>query len=168
MKTMQNWRHLITGLTALAVVSFGSYAVSEESVDPGKDCMAKQHGFHHPHGKGERHFERMAKTLELTDEQKQTLAAHKDEQRANYREQRKQLRQTQRALQEAVSNNASEAEVAQLADKLGDLTAQQVVARVKDKEFMLSILTPEQKAKMEQLKSERKNRWREKAADTKA
>ena len=118
--------------------------------------------------KGDRPFEHMARMLELTDEQKQTLAAHKDEQRANYREQRQQVREAQRALHQAVANNADEAEVAILADKLGDLNAQQVIARAKDKQFLLSILTPEQKEKMEQMKSKRKEHWREKAADTRA
>lgn len=166
MNTMKNWRHLITGITTLAVVSLGSYALAEETADPGKDCKGK-HSFHQ-HMKGDRPFEHMGRMLELTDEQKQTLAARKDEQRANYREQRQQVREAQRALHQAIANNADEAEVAVLADKLGDLNAQHVVARAKDKQFLLSILTPEQKEKMEQMKSKRKEHWREKAADTRA
>lgn len=166
MNTMKNWRHLITGITTLAVVSLGNYALAEETADPGKDCKGK-HSFHQ-HMKGDRPFEHMGRMLELTDEQKQTLAARKDEQRTQYREQRQQIRQTQRALHEAVANNANEAEVTALAEKLGDLNAQQVIAQAKDKQFLLSILTPEQKEKMEQMKSKRKKHWREKATDTKA
>ena len=166
MNTMKNWRHLITGITTLAVVSLGSYALAEETADPGNDCKGK-HSFHQ-HMKGDRPFEHMGRMLELTEEQKQTLAARKDEQRANYREQRQQVREAQRALHQAVINNADEAEVAVLADKLGDLNAQQVIIRAKDKQFLLSILTPEQKEKMEQMKAKREERWREKAADTRA
>ena len=103
MNTMKNWRHLITGITTLAVVSLGSYALAEETVGPDKDCKGK-HSFHQ-HMKGERPIEHMARFLELTDEQKQTLAAHRDEQRTQYREQRQQIRQTQRALHDAVANN---------------------------------------------------------------
>lgn len=166
MNTMKNWRHLITGITTLAVVSLGSYALAEETVGPDKDCKGK-HGFHQ-HMKGERPIEHMARFLELTDEQKQTLAAHRDEQRTQYCEQRQQIRQTQRALHDAVANNADEAEVTALAEKLGDLSAQQAIARAKEKQFLLSILTPEQKEKMEQMKAKRKEHWREKAADTRA
>ncbi len=166
MNTMKNWRHLITGITTLAVVSLGNYAMAEETADPGKDCKGK-HSFHQ-HMKGERRLEHMTRFLELTDEQKQTLAARKDEQRTQYREQRQQIRQAQRAVHEAIANNADETEVAALADKLGDLNAQQVVARAKEKQFLLSILTPEQKEKMEQMKSKRKEHWREKATDTRA
>lgn len=166
MSTMKNWRHLITGITTLAVVSFGTYALAEETADPATGCKGK-HGFHQ-HMKGERPMEHMARFLELTDEQQQTLAAHREEQRATYREQRQQVRQAQRALHEAVANNADEAEVAALADKLGDLKAQQVLARAKDKQFLISILTPEQKEKMEQMKAKRKEHWREKAADPRA
>ena len=166
MNTMKNWRHLITGITTLAVVSLGSYALAEETADPGKDCKGK-HSFHQ-HMKGDRPFEHMGRMLDLTDEQKQTLAARKDEQRTQYREQRQQIRQTQRALHEAVANNTNEAEVTALAEKLGDLNAQQVIARAKDKQFLLSILTSEQKEKMEQMKAKREERWRGKAADTRA
>lgn len=166
MNTMKNWRHLITGITTLAVISLGNYALAEETADPGKDCKGK-HSFHQ-HMKGDRPFEHMGRMLKLTDEQKQTLAARKDEQRTQYREQRQQIRQTQRALHEAVANNANEAEVTALAEKLGDLNAQQVIAQARDKQFLLSILTPEQKEKMEQMKSKRKKHWREKATDTRA
>lgn len=171
MNTMKNWRYLITGLTTLAVVSFGSYSMAGDPVNPGKDRAARHHGFHHSHGaegKGARHLQHMIKTLELSDEQRQALAAHKDEQRVNYREQRKQLHQARRALHDAIANNASEAEIAQLADKLGDLSAQQAVSRAKDKQFFVSLLTPEQKEKLEQRKSGRKNHWRDKAVHTNA
>lgn len=166
MNTIKNLRHLITGFTALAVISLGSYALAEEAVDSGRDCKGKQ-SFHH-HMKGERPVKHMARFLELTEEQKQALAAHKNEQRADYRAQRQQVRHAERALHQAIANNADEAEVKLLADKLGDLNAQQIVAKAKEKQFLLSILTEEQKEKMDRVKSERKQQWRNKGERSRA
>lgn len=167
MNTMKHLRHLITGFTALAVISLGSSALAEEAVDPGKDCRGKQ-SFHHHHMKGERPVKHMARFLELTEEQKQVLAAHKSEQRADSRAQRQQVREAQRALHQAIANNADEAEINLLADKLGELNAQQIVAKAREKQFLLSILTPEQKEKIERVKSERKKQWRNKDERSKA
>ncbi|MGB3610606.1 MAG: Spy/CpxP family protein refolding chaperone [Cellvibrio sp.] len=166
MNTIKNLRHFITGFTALAVVSLGGHALAQEGGDSGKDCKGK-HGFHH-HMKKDRSSKHLARFLELTDEQKQALAAHKDEQRADYREQRQQVREAQRELQQAIANNADETEIKVLADRLGDLNTQQIVARAKEKQFLLSILTPEQKEKLEQVKSGHKHHWRGKAERTRA
>lgn len=165
MNTSKNWRNFIIGFATAAVVSFGGYAAAQETADPDQDCKDK-HSYHHH--KGERSFPHMADVLQLTEEQKQTLTAHKEEQRVSYREHRQQIRQTQRALHQAVANSAGDAEVTELAERLGDLTAQQTIARAKEKQFLLSILTPEQKEKMEQMRSERKNRWKEKRSDSEA
>lgn len=170
MKTINNWRYVITGVTAAALMSFGSLSIAEAPSTPDKGCLPEQHGFQHlgGHGRGEASIGHLAKALELTEEQKQALVARKDEQRATSREQRKQLHETQRALHKAVADKADDAEITRLANQVGDLTALQLVKRAKDRQFMLSILTEEQREKMVQLKAQRKSHWHKKSTDSRS
>lgn len=169
MKTMNKWRSIVTGVSALALVSLSGISTAEESANSDKDCGAKHQGYHRHGGQDKQggHSAHLVKALDLSAEQKQTFAKYKQEQRDLNRQARKQLRQSHQALQKAVTENASEAEISQLAGQVGELTAEHLVARARDRQFLMSILTDEQKSKMAELRSERKHRWLKKDVDSK-
>lgn len=163
MKMIKYGQCFTSGLSILVLASFASLSLAATESSSAKDCMQhKGSEYHQRHGEGRPDMAKLADTLDLTEDQKQTLAAYKKEQGTNHRAQRKAMHEAQKDLNKAAENNASAAELEQLAEQVGNLSAKQALARVQNKQFMLSILTPEQQAKFEQLKTERKKHWQEK------
>jgi protein CpxP len=161
MKTIKSWRYLITGVTTLTLMSIGSVSLAEVDV-ANQSYKTQQHRVHHADSSRlhKKHFRNMNHALALTQEQKQLLAEQRDLQKPELQQQRKALAETRRALHAAIENNADEAQLENIADELGFLIAQQTLAKARQQQFFLSVLTPEQKEKLTQLKQERKGKWR--------
>lgn len=161
MKTMKSWRYLITGVTTLTLMSVGSVSLAEVGVVK-QDDKIQQHSLRHVDGPrlDKKHFRKMNHALGLTQEQKQLLAEQREVRKPELQQQRKALAEARRALHSAIEANADEAQLQHIADELGSLIAQQTLAKAKQQQFFLSVLTPEQKEKLAQLKQERKGKWR--------
>lgn len=95
--------------------------------------------------------------LELTDTQKKTLADARTAQEPAIRELHEKLRAAHEALDKAEDSNADDVTLTRLSNDVGALIAQQEVTRIKLHKQFLSLLTPEQKQKLEAFKAERKN-----------
>ena len=145
-----------------SVVGFGSAAVIAQGGGDG-ERQWKQHSGEHKggrhgkrggrHGGGKHMMKRMARHLDLTDDQKAQIKTMRESQKTAsqpLREQMKQLRQEMRSLDQ---NDASA--VAALAAKKGQLTEQMFTARNQARLDFEAILTPEQKTKLTEMKAKR-------------
>ena len=150
---MKNWK-VVTGTMALAAVLAA----------PGMS-VAFSGGEHGPRHHKHQMFERMAEKLELTEGQKAQLKANREAGRESRMAERKEMRELRDQLREAVDSEADQATLDQLSVELGRLKVAEMQRRKKMQEQFEAILTDEQKAKLEQMKSERKERWQERRAE---
>ncbi|WNZ55159.1 Spy/CpxP family protein refolding chaperone [Microbulbifer sp. EKSA008] len=105
-----------------------------------------------------RGFEYMVRQLELTEGQQAQLKANRESNREARMAQREQMIELRKELNAAIESGADQATLDQLGEELGKLKLQEMQNRNEMKEQFKAILTDEQKAKLEQLKSERKAR----------
>ncbi|MFI2810541.1 MULTISPECIES: Spy/CpxP family protein refolding chaperone [Microbulbifer] len=139
----------------------GSLVLASAVAVPGI-TLAGDHGNHH--GKGHHHqemFDRMADKLELTEGQRAQLEANREAGREKRRELRKEMHELRSQVREALDSGADQATLDSLAAKLGALEIKKMQQRHERHEQFQAILTDEQKAKLEQMHSERKERWKE-------
>ncbi|WP_237065665.1 Spy/CpxP family protein refolding chaperone [Microbulbifer guangxiensis] len=109
----------------------------------------------------ERMLERMAERLELTEGQKAQLKVNHEANREQRMAQRQEMRQLRQQIREAIDSGADQATLDRLGAQLGQLQVSQMQDRHRRHQELESILTDEQKAKLEEMKSDRKARWRE-------
>ena len=103
---------------------------------------------------GRQMFGRMFKNLNLTDEQKTEVRKILEAERSVMQPVHQQLRENRDALNAATKDGQfNEAEVAQLAQKQGELMAQLIVSRERVQSQIWQVLTPEQRDKL--------SKWRE-------
>lgn len=102
--------------------------------------------------------------LDLTDAQKKTLVDARTALEPAMRDLHEKMRTAHEALDKAGDSNADDATLTTLANNVAVLMAQQEVARIKMHRQWLSVLTPEQKQKLEAFKAEHKDtpRWKDK------
>lgn len=91
--------------------------------------------------------ERIARLLNLTDDQKAQLQAIAKDARTQFAALAPQLKDQREAIQEAIEKNADDNTIRNLAAKQGDLQAQAAVIRIKAMAKFYAILTPDQKEK---------------------
>lgn len=148
---MKNWK-------AMA----GSLVLAGALAAPGMS-MAFGGGDHH---QGPHHFkhgmlERMADELDLTEGQKAQLKANRDANREARKAQRDKWREVHGKLREAIQSGADQATLDRLGAELGRLQVEKMQAMHEQRQQFETILTEEQKAKLEQMKADRKARWQE-------
>ena len=154
--------NLVLATVLASIVGFGSGAAVAQS-DSGEQLWKSQSGKHGgKHGKrggrkgGKHMMMRMAKKLDLSDAQKEQMKTLRESQKADnqgLRDQMKQLREDMRSL-----DRSDATAVAALAARKGELTQQMFTARNQARLAFEAILTPEQKAKLAQMKAERQAR----------
>ena len=145
----------------------GSAILSSALIAPGM-VMAFPDGDHGPRHHKERMFEHMADELDLTEGQKAQLKANREANKEERKADRKAMHEVRAQLRDAIESGADQATLDSLGTKLGQLeVAKMQRMHQKQMEFE-SILTDEQKAKLEELKAkrkahfeERKQRWKE-------
>ncbi|WHI48081.1 Spy/CpxP family protein refolding chaperone [Microbulbifer sp. JMSA004] len=115
-----------------------------------------------------RGFEYMVRQLELTEGQQAQLKANRESNREARMAQHEQMIELRRQIDAAIESGADQATLDQLGDELGKLKLQEMQNRNKMKEQFKSILTDEQKAKLEQIKSERKARQMKRRSESSA
>jgi len=148
---------VLFGTMMLAIVSASFIAHAGEQ---GKECKYGMAG--EMHGKPGQH---MARALSLTDEQQQTLKDQRQAGAEARKQLREQIRVAEQGLEDAVNSGASDKKLRKLANHLGKLKATAALERAKSHKAFLGVLTPDQKQKYEQLKTEHKGKmkgWREK------
>lgn len=111
---------------------------------------------------------RFGAKLNLTDDQKKTLADARTAQEPAMRELHEKLRVAHEALINAGDNNADDVTLTRLAKDVSELRTQQELARISMHKQFVSVLTPEQKQTLDSLKAQRKDKSsQEKSLDPK-
>jgi Spy/CpxP family protein refolding chaperone len=101
---------------------------------------------------------KLLKQLDLSKEQKEKIKEHRESNKGNKKELRSQLKEAKSKMQTAFQSNASEGELRSLHSELKSLKTRMADARFEKMLFLRSVLTPEQRAKLEELKSQRKGK----------
>lgn len=146
------------------LISVGAAAIvigSGLAVAGGKHCDGGEHGGKYG-GKfgGEHRVERMAKYLDLTPKQQEsikTLMAEKREEGEDHRELRKEFREDLHELDPASPTYLNDVKV--LAGKQSDAMAEKMVDMAEMKMELYAILTPAQIEKMESMKERKQKRF---------
>lgn len=172
-------KHLKPMLAALATTAIISVALAAHAADSDTTTADQGDHRHHQHGPNgdangdvkhsytERRGPPFDKILNLTDAQKQTLAAAHAEQKASQQAFHEKLRSAHEALDKAGDAGADDAALAKLSNDLAALIAQQEIARVKQRRQFLSLLTADQKQKLDAFEAEHKgpHEWKQKHQD---
>jgi len=171
MKNVKRWLLAFTATSLVSLTALAQTTAEKCESGIGHHGDGKHGGF----GPGMReHFEKNRLPLEadlgLTDTQKKTLADARAAQEPALRELHEKLRAAHDALDKAEDSNADDVTLTRLSNDLGALIAQQEVARVKMHRQFLSILTPEQKQKLDAFNVERKevHHWKDKKGEQKS
>lgn len=134
-------------------------AVSAMPNGPGPGCDRGGHSMkygQHERGKGP-NLERMAARLGLSDEQRVEIKTIIDGSLDEATDLREQMRANRDQLRELMQQGGfDEAAVRSIADKQGDLKADMIVLRARQRSEMQAVLTDGQRAKMAEMR-ERKN-----------
>jgi Spy/CpxP family protein refolding chaperone len=129
-----------------------------------KDGGMKKHGMYgHGKGYGKGHgikhggrgfnIERMAEHLELTTEQRSKIEAIVEETRPRVKAIREQMRDNRKQLREVSAADTYDKDaVRKLADAQGDLKADMIMLRSEQKSRIRSVLTEEQRNKMQAMR----------------
>jgi Spy/CpxP family protein refolding chaperone len=160
---MKNSNFVLAAIVAGSLISFTAIAqpASGENCQPGEH----HHRFKGPDGEGGDFKFRQdfkdrfpaEKKLNLTDDQKKILADARNAEEPARKELHQKLRAAHEALRNAGDSNADDATLTRLAKDVSDLVAQQELARIKMHRQFVSVLTPEQKQKLDAFKAEFKN-----------
>ncbi len=142
-------------LLLIATVVTGTVAAGFAYAMPGGDrCLRGGHEMGKGHGHGmdtEARIERMADTLDLTPEQRSQMRGIVDKSRPQTREVRDRLHDSRKQLRALMrQDKASEGEIRRLADMQGKAMADMIVLRAKVQADISSLLTPEQRQKLQQ------------------
>jgi len=136
-------------LSALIIVGL----LATAAADPGPGRFGRFHG------------DRMLEALQLSDEQKATIDGWFAANRESARSLHESMREQRQLLRDAAQTQPfDEAAVRFQAQELAKLQAEMIVQRAAVRNQVSSVLTAEQKAKLEELKEQRKarfNEWRE-------
>ncbi|WGL17509.1 Spy/CpxP family protein refolding chaperone [Microbulbifer bruguierae] len=116
------------------------------------------HGHHGGFHEG-RMLEHLAEKLDLTEGQKAQMEANREAGKAARKAAREEMHQVHEQLREAIESGADQATLDDLAAKLGRLEVQKMQYMHERKVQFESILTDEQKAKLEEMKAEGKARF---------
>ncbi len=102
----------------------------------------------------EQHFERMSVILDLNDDQQQQLQSLHEQRRSQQQQWQEQMQASREALRTAAHADPFSEEALRAATRQhADLKADMMVEMAKTREQMASVLTPEQRAKAEQLRA---------------
>ena len=145
-----------------SVVGFGSAAAIAQGSGDGERQWKQYSGEHKGgkrgkrggrHGGGKHMMKRMARHLDLTDDQKAQMKTMRDSQKADSQPLREQMKQLRQEVRNIDPNDTTA--VAALAARKGELSQQMFTARNQSRLAFEAILTPEQKTKLAAMKAER-------------
>jgi len=126
----------------------------------GAGCERSGHHMGAEHRKGDRGFnvDRMAKKLNLTDDQRTQIEATVEASKQQMSDQRDKMQANREQLKELTQQSPlNEAEVRRVADAQGDLKADMIVLRAQQRAKINTVLTDDQRAQLEDMRG--KKRW---------
>jgi Spy/CpxP family protein refolding chaperone len=145
--------------SAIVMTSITTYASAAGNVNADND--QRKHHITHDGKKMKRHFKRIAKQLDLTQEQKdkiQAIYAEKSESRALNKETMQAFRQQVKAL--IMSPTFDEKAFLDLHNQQQSEFSQMALSRAKAKHAVMLVLTADQQEKMIAMKSKRRGMFR--------
>lgn len=147
---------LITGLASNAALAHPKFESEAEKTEF-KEKM--RHGMHH-RKEGRRDLMRAAfKKLDLSDKQKEQLKAIKSANKGEFKAKRKEMHQLKTQIHQLTeAEQIDEGAIKALSLQIAELKAEQVIKSAQMKQEMMKVLTDEQKAKLAEMKEERKAR----------
>jgi periplasmic protein CpxP/Spy len=142
----------------LAMVVGVSFAMAQSTGEKSGDKFARRGERHHfARGEGRGGFGRMFRNLDLTDEQKAKFKQIRESHSAAMKSLHEQIRTETQALHQANQGSTfDETLVSQKLAQIAPLRAKLMAEEFKIHQEMLSVLTPEQKTKLEQSRAESK------------
>lgn len=159
---MAKWQHFITAAATAAALGASTlvFAGHDSSAEDYSGDGCKHDGKYDKKDRGdpEKRLKRLAKKLDLTDEQQAQLKTRMEQDLASDSARRESMKALREELQKAAKNNASEEDIHKLADQLGDLIAEGAIARANKKKSMDEILTPEQQKEFSALMEKMRER----------
>lgn len=158
-----NKRRLFLASTLIGAMSLGSYAFAGGH---GSSCKHGKKGGEYSEQRMEKKISRMSEKLGLSAEQSEQMKAamkSNHESMKGMRQQMKAISQNMRNLDPTAGD--FDAQLESLANQKAELTRQMTIAKGKKRQAMANILTPEQRAKMQQMRAERKARYHQKAGE---
>jgi periplasmic protein CpxP/Spy len=144
------------GFTAAFLFAFAITGFAQQPQTPGTDRGPRPERMGRPgrEGRGGAMGQRLGHVLDLTDAQKQQIRAAEQQNREANRGQHEELRQLAEKRRQGGLTAAEEARAKALREEMQ-------ASRRRSHESLLSILTPEQRTKLEELRKERKERRHE-------
>lgn len=142
-------------VSALTVcLTLGSIGVA--SVQPASAQMGPRGGLEE--GDGPR-AERWEQRLNLTPEQRQKINSIRSQNRDQMRSLMTELRQARQRFSQLLSSNASDAEIRQQRQRVESLSQRLRDARFDSMLQVRSVLTPQQRQELAQMREQRRDRW---------
>ena len=157
--------HAIALAAVMAVAIAVPFAIAQS-----KDATGHKWSHAEGRGHGRRGGDRMAgaffRNLDLTDAQKEQMKSIRETHGQAVRPLMEQIRAKRQEIRKASAGGSfNEALVAQKLSEIAPLEAKLMGERSRLHQEMLSVLTAEQKAKMEQAREQRKAKWAERGAN---
>lgn len=144
MKSISTKKMMTLTVATAVLLLAGSQALAQKCGGPHQRCGWGDGGFG-----PEARLERMAETLDLTEEQRQGIAAIQKKGREANRELGRQLERLENQLEgELLKDDPSEKTVLELTRKMGDLHTEMRTNSVSNRFAVRALLTPEQRDKM--------------------
>lgn len=166
---MNKWKALAGSLVLGSTLATSGMVLAFPDGDEGHRGHKGHHGGGHHK---ERMYEHLAEKLDLTEGQKAQLKADREAGKEARKAARKEMHEARQQLREAVESGADQATLDTLGAKIGELEVQRAQRMQQRRAQFESILTDEQKAKMEEMKAERKahfekrmERWKEREGE---
>lgn len=153
----------IAGAAVLAIAIAVPFAIAQSKDAGGQRQRHGEMGAHGRRGPGGGRMGGFAfRNLDLTDAQKAQMKSIRESHRQSVKPLMEQVRAKRQEIRQARADGTfNEAVVAQKLTEIAPLEAKLMGERAKVHQEMLSILTAEQKAKLEQQREQRKSGWAE-------
>lgn len=157
---MRNKSVILGSVLAASILGLGanSGVIAASDGNPGGSQRAghEGHGWHREGG-----MPRIFERLDLSQQQREQINQIMDEGKQARQERKKALWQNRKALRDQAMADTYDAQrVQELADQQAKLNAELTVMRTESFYRIYSVLTPDQKQKLAELKQQRKDRYR--------
>jgi Spy/CpxP family protein refolding chaperone len=150
-------KKLTKSLLAMTLVVSSVGLVTMVSAMPFADGAGCGRGGHHMghskhHGGGGPNLERLADRLDMTEQQRAEIKVMFDDSRQQMANLREQIRENRTQLRELAGQaEFDEAAVRSIAERQGDLKAETIVLRARQRHEMKAVLTDDQRVQLEEM-----------------
>ncbi|GMG87493.1 Spy/CpxP family protein refolding chaperone [Biformimicrobium ophioploci] len=139
---------------------FAMLAILMTAVSFSAHAVARDHARHHGSW-GEHRLEKMAKELQLTEEQQAKIKAQREAARAQCKERHERISEIREEIGTLLEGGGEDSKLDALGAEMGRLKVQCMKTHHDSFKAMREMLTDEQKAKLDEMKAERKEKGKE-------